>query len=99
MALAHAGVLILLRAHGRSEIVVAGEFRKSRQSRMLCHARRILSRGHPRGLLASIDCGAGKPSADHLRFCFHLVNSSLKSSHESWRYSRSLFSIASTVTS
>src|SRR5580692_5525103 len=35
---------------------------------MLCHSRRVLSRGHPRGFtfspLASIDCGAGKPSAE-----------------------------------
>ena len=54
------------RCENDSEIIITGEFRKSRQSRMLCHLRRVLSRGHPRGfsLLASIDCGAGKPSAE-----------------------------------
>src|SRR5208282_708587 len=48
------------------ETDVSGEFGKSRQSWMLCHWRRVLSRDHSRGffLLASIDCGAGKPSAE-----------------------------------
>ena len=34
-----------------------------------------LSCGRPRALFASIDRGSGKPSADYLRYCFHLVNS------------------------
>ena len=87
------------RCENDSEINLSGEFRKSRQSRMLCHLRRVLSRGHPRGfLLASIDCGAGKPSAESFD------TASTSSTHrairdESWRYSHSIFSIASPVTS
>ena len=49
-------------------------------------------------LLASIDCGAGKPSAES----FDTASTSstrVRNGRESWRYSRSLFSIVSTVTS
>src|SRR5712692_4680105 len=49
--------------------------KRSDQSPMLCHMRSNLSCGRPRALFASIDRGAGKPSADYLRYCFHLVNS------------------------
>jgi hypothetical protein len=71
------------------EMVKAGEFR-GRRSEPDAPPREDsnLSRDHSRGLFASIDREAGKPSADYLRCCFHLVNSSPDCGDESWRYSR-----------
>jgi hypothetical protein len=82
-----------------SEMIFTGEFGKSRQSLMLCHSRRGLSRGHPRGLYTARLYRLWSREAIRriFRYCFHLVNSS-PNADESWRYSR-FFSIASTITS
>src|SRR5271165_2806276 len=66
---------------------------------MLCHSRRLLSRGHPRGLVARLYRLWSREAIRRIfRYCFHLVNSR-RCRHESWRYSRISFSMASTVTS
>src|SRR5260370_33172461 len=87
------------RSESDSEIILSEEFRKSRQSRMLCHSRRILSRGPPRGFNFRLYRLWSREAIRRIfRYCFHLVNSS-RDRDESWRYSRTLLSIASTVTS
>ncbi|HUY37917.1 MAG TPA: hypothetical protein VMV13_03755 [Candidatus Binataceae bacterium] len=44
-------------------MIKAGEF-CFRQGVLPCHSRRLLSRGHPRGLFAFFGRGTGKPSAE-----------------------------------
>jgi hypothetical protein len=47
----------------KRRMIKAGEF-NLRQGMMPCHSRRLLSRGHPRGLFAFFGRGAGKLSAE-----------------------------------
>src|SRR5271170_2405057 len=60
---------------------------------MLCHSRRTLSRGHPRGLVARLYRLWSREAIRRIfRYCFHLVNSS-PNADESWRYSRFFLSL------